>query len=297
MPAPDQRIALAEWANVHTHLMWCYDGAVDPHGRHGTVHAVDITAWLVRQGSVEVQLGGKTWHAGPGEWLFPPQGERWQHFSDDARILSVRFKAKWPTGEDFFREGLGLALLSSEHPQLLRAAAPLARFVKQNFPKAAIDLMQEPARLETHLRLQTLFSRWFETVVGALTSAGVMPSRMGRIDQRLLRCVRLLDRMPLANSMSETELAASANLSVSQLNRLFLRQFGVSSRGYFERRRHQHALAVLESSSDAVKEIAYALGFSSLPHFSAWFSRRQGVSPREYRTAARAGNAPHGRIA
>ena len=285
------QIPLADWANLHTHLMWVYDGAVDPHGQ-GAVAAYDLTAWLLRRGHVEVRQGDRYWQAGPGEWLFLPPGERWQNFSKDARIVSVRFRAKWPTGEDFFKAGLGLKLLSVRHPELLRSAQPLARFVARHFPRAAIDLMQAPASLDIHLRLQTLFSSWFETVVKVLTTHGIEPSGMGKIDPRLLRAVRHLDRQPLATPMAETTLATSVNLSVSQLNRLFIRQFGVSSRGYFENRRHQHALAMLESSADAVKEIAYELGFSSLPHFSAWFRRRHGVSPRMFRSAPSSHRVP-----
>jgi AraC-like DNA-binding protein len=73
-------------------------------------------------------------------------------------------------------------------------------------------------------------------------------------------------------------------LSVSQINRLFLRQFRVSSHGYFERRRQAYAIAALQSSARTVKEVAYELGFSSLPHFSAWAKRRLGHSPRVFRT-------------
>ena len=285
------RIPLADWANLHTHLMWVYDGPVDSHGQ-GAVTAHDLTAWLLRRGEVEVKLGRQSWRAGAGEWFFPPPGERSQNFSPDARILSVRFRAKWPTGEDFFDEGLGIKLAAQRHPALLTAARPLARFVAHHFPTAAIDLMQVPSSLEIHLRLQTLFSSWFEAVVNVLTAHDVEPSRMGKIDPRLLAAVRRLDRRPLATPMAETELATSVHLSVSQLNRLFMRQFKVSSRGYFERRRHQHALAALERSSDAVKKIAYELGFSSLPHFSAWFRRIQGVSPRVFRTAPAAHRTP-----
>ena len=165
-------IPLADWANLHTHLMWIYDGPVDSHGQ-GVVAAYDLTAWLLRRGSVEVRSGAQHWRAKAGEWLFPPQGERWQNFSADARIVSVRFRAKWPTGEDFFKEGLGLKLAASRYPQLLDATRPLARFVSRHFPEATVDLMQVPASLETHLRLQTLFSRWFETVVTVLTAQGV----------------------------------------------------------------------------------------------------------------------------
>ena len=282
-PASAPRVPLAEWAGLHAHLIWVYDGPVSVQGRRGKVSAFDLTAWLIRQGRVDVRLGAHAWRAGPGEWLFPPPGERWQNFSADARILSVRFRAKWSTGEDLLPANVGLRIAAARCPDLLRAAAPLARFVEGNFPNAETDLMQAPAALADYLRLQTLFSRWLETAITVLTGEGVVPAHMGKIDDRLLSAVRQLERQPLASPVSETALARSVGLSVSQLNRLFLRQFGVSSRGYFDRRRHRHALAALEESARGAKEIASELGFSSAPHFSAWFRRKQGVPPRKFR--------------
>lgn len=290
MPSPlhpqgVRQIPLAEWASLHTHLVWIYDGAVSPVGQ-GNTFSTHHAAWLLRRGNVEVRAGHQSWHARAGQWFFPPTGERWQMFSEDARILSVRYRATWPTGEDFFQKGLGVAIDSATHPELLRSAAPLAKFVARNFPAATIDLMQAPASLEVHFRLQTLFARWIECAVTALTRQGLTPSHMGKIDPRLLDAVRRLDRQPLAEPMAEGKLANLVGLSVTQLNRLFFRQFGLSSRGYLEKRRFNHAAEVLENSPSAVKEIAYELGFSSLPHFSAWFRRRHGLSPREFRNAS-----------
>lgn len=294
-PAPNShQIPLAEWACLHTHLVWIYDGTVEPHGQ-GDVVAYDLTAWLLRKGQVKIRQDGQSWSATAGEWIFLSPGARHQEFSADARIVSVRFRAKWPTGEDFYQAGLGLTFPAQRHPELLRAAMPLARLVRQNFPRTTVDLMQAPASLDLHARLQTRYAIWFETVVTLLGRGGVEPTRMGRIDSRLLQAVRRLDQQPISTPLSETELAATARLSVSQLNRLFHRQFGLSSRGYFERRRYQHALAVLESSPATVKEIAYGLGFSSLPHFSAWFRKRHGMPPRHFRTAAAAGRPISGK--
>ncbi|MDB6095200.1 MAG: AraC family transcriptional regulator [Verrucomicrobia bacterium] len=289
-PLTVRLIPLAEWASLHTHLIWIYDGPVSSAGQ-GSMFSAHHAAWLLRRGRVEVRQGQQRWRAEAGQWLFPPPGDRSQLFSDDARLLSVRYRATWPTGEDFFEKGLGLSVAATAHPELLRAAMPLARFVDRNFPAATIDLMQTPAPLEVHFRLQTLFARWIETVVVVLTREGVMPSHMGRIDPRLLDAMRRLDGQPLSQPMAENTLARAVGLSVTQLNRLFFRQFGVSSRAYFEQRRFQHALDVLESSPSAVKEIAYELGFSSLPHFSAWFRRRRGLSPREFRQASPAHRA------
>jgi AraC-like DNA-binding protein len=144
--------------------------------------------------------------------------------------------------------------------------------------------MEEPATLGEHLQLQALFARWLDAAVAALTAQGLVPSRMGRIDPRLLKAVRALERRVLPAPFAERELAKEVGLSVSQFARLFTRQFGLGPREFFERRRYEHAVAALQSSPQTIKEIAYDLGFSSLPHFSAWFRRRHGVPPRQLRS-------------
>lgn len=285
-----EKIPFAEWANLHAYLIWIYDGPVDPRWRHGVVASPHLTAWLVRAGRVEVRAGKRALSATAGEWLFPPQGDLWREFSEDARILSVRFRASWPTGEELFQDGLGLVFPAADHPALERAARPLARFAAEHFPQAYRFLMDEPATLAEHLQLQALFARWLHAAVEALTARGLVPSRMGRIDPRMLKAIRTMERRVLSAPMAERELAREVGLSVSQFTRLFTRQFGVGPREFFERRRHEHAVAALQSSPQAVKEIAFQLGFSSLPHFSAWFRRRHGMSPRELR-AGRAGRA------
>jgi AraC-like DNA-binding protein len=278
-----ERIPFTEWANLHAYVIWIYDGRVEPRWRTGVVESPHLTAWLVRKGSVKARADARTLRAVAGQWMFPPSGNLWREFSDDAVILSVRFRASWPTGEDLFTDGLGLVFPAKDHPELERAARPLARFAATNFPHGYRFLPEEPATLAQHLRLQALFARWLDVSVNALTEQGLTPSRMGRIDPRLLKAVHIIDRRALSAPFAERELAREVGLSLSQLERLFTRQFGVSPRGYCDKRRHEHAIAALQSSAQTVKEIAFQLGFSSLPHFSGWFRRRHGVSPREFR--------------
>jgi AraC-like DNA-binding protein len=278
-----ERIPFTAWANLHAHLIWIYDGAVEPRWRRGVVESPHMTAWLVRAGSVKVRLGNRRLHATAGQWVFPPSGDLWREFSEDAVILSVRYRASWPTGEDLFDEGLGIVFPAEEHPSLERAARPLARFAARTFPEGYRFLLEERATLAQHLQLQALFARWLEVSVAVLTARGLTPSRMGRIDARLLKAVHLIDQQAWSEPFAEREVARQVGLSLSQLERLFTRQFGLSPRSYGERRRQEHAIALLQSSPQSIKEIAYHLGFSSLPHFSAWCRRRHGMSPRAIR--------------
>jgi AraC-like DNA-binding protein len=282
-----QKISLAEWAYLHAHLIWIYDGPVDPEGRHGTLFAPHLTAWLLHAGSVEIRADDRRFTAKAGEWIFPPPGEVWRAFSEDARILSVRFRATWPGGEELFSEGLGVRLRAQDHPELERAARPLAALVRDEFSQPDRHLLDTPATLGAHLRLQTLFSHWLEVCVAALTQVGIVPTRLGQIDSRVLRAVRLIEQHNFSVTFDERLLATQVGLSVSRVNRLFARQFGCSCRGYFERRRREQALAALQGSAQTVKEIAFGLGFSSLSHFSAWVKQHFGHSPRLIRERAR----------
>lgn len=278
-----EQIPLAEWAHLHAHLIWIYDGPVNPTGRSGQREAPHLTAWLLRAGEVELRVRNIKLRARAGAWLFPPAGKVWRRFSEDARILSVRYRASWPSGEELFSDGLGVSLPARDYPELERTAKPLASFVKKQFPNPDVNLLNAPATLETHLRLQKLFAAWLDASVSALSRAGLVPARMGHIDARLLRAVQLIERHNLATPFAERALADRIGLSVSQLNRLFHHQFGVSSHGYYERRRREYAIAALRGSSRTVKEVAYELGFSSLPHFSAWARRKLGEAPRGFR--------------
>ncbi len=288
MPRPRdhfvEQIPLAEWAHLHAHLIWIYDGPVNPIGRSGQSEAPHLTAWLLRAGTVELRVRKIRLEARAGDWLFPPAGTVWRRFSEDARILSVRYRASWPSGEELFSDGLGVSLKASDYPELERTAQPLASFVRREFPDPDINLLNAPATLETHLRLQRLFAAWLDASVRALSAAGLVPARMGHIDTRLLKAVKRVEQHPLSSPFAESALADTIGLSVSQLNRLFKRQFGVSSHGYYERRRREYAVAALRGSSRTVKEVAYELGFSSLPHFSAWARRQLGEAPRRFRT-------------
>ncbi|MBC8039088.1 MAG: helix-turn-helix transcriptional regulator [Opitutaceae bacterium] len=283
----EARLSLAEWASLQTSLVWAHQGPVEPQWRQGRIHSPHLTAWLVRRGSVSVQMGSERWKAGVGDWFFPPEGDRWQEFSDDADIISIRYKASWPTGESLFKEGLGVVVPEADIPELTGIAAELVAFTTTNLTNyPSWDVMQCTATLAENLRLQALFSRWLEAVVKILISRGTAPSRIEHMDTRVLKIVRHLNLRAWSGPVKESVLAEKAGLSVSQLNRLFIRHMGISTHGYLDRQRYQNALAALTESSHSIKEIAYKLGFSSLQHFSTWFNRRHGSPPRLLRTEA-----------
>jgi AraC-like DNA-binding protein len=260
-------------------LNWVYEGTIRPEWRdHAVRGAPSLSAWLVLRGSAEVHGGGETLAAQANDWLIPPLPPRHQHFSDDARILSVGFHLFWPSGEPLFSR-VGFVFPSSRFPQLERNARRLLRALSSE-----MEISESTVTLEAYLRLQKHFPAWIESFVAALQSLGCKPSRLKATDERMLRAMTVLDEWTGVDDDGPRQAAAAAaGLSPSQLDRLFVLHFGLTPRAWLDRRKIQSACLALESSRTSGKEIGYGLGFKQPSHFAAWFRSRQGQSPSTYR--------------
>ena len=81
-------------------------------------------------------------------------------------------------------------------------------------------------------------------------------------------------------------LAAMAHLNKYYLAHAFQKEYGVSPIRYLTARRIQESKFLLAETDHSLSHIAQVLGFSSASYFSQCFRRLEGVSPKEYRSAA-----------
>jgi AraC-like DNA-binding protein len=79
-----------------------------------------------------------------------------------------------------------------------------------------------------------------------------------------------------------TRLAASANMSVSKVNRLFKQVFGTTVCNYHQKLRIKTAAGLIRERRYSVAEAGYELGFSNLSHFTRIFSKHMGMNPKKY---------------
>jgi len=280
---PQGTIELMDWSHLRSELTWIYEGPVQPQSQESTTFVSGQTAFLIRKGDVLIRTDKGSVVAGAGQWIFPREGLRQQKFSPGAIILSIHFDLVWPGGQRLYDWDVAERFGSSEAPELEREAQHLVRWVEREFPNAHIGLLQRQSDLETRLRLQQRFLRWLAVYSQTLRSRGWMPIRLGRMEPRVLYAVQILDRSSFNALFHEKKLATQVGLSVSQLDRLFVKQLGLSPRQYLERRRLREATVRTQGSSDHFKQIAFELGFGSLSHFSTWFRRKTGFSPRQFR--------------
>jgi AraC-like DNA-binding protein len=82
--------------------------------------------------------------------------------------------------------------------------------------------------------------------------------------------------------ISLSDMTRIANISRSQLHRLYRRFYQTTPKNYLIKIRMEKSRSFLAHSDMSISEVALNVGYTSLQHFSGVFRRQQGISPREY---------------
>jgi AraC-like DNA-binding protein len=90
-----------------------------------------------------------------------------------------------------------------------------------------------------------------------------------------------------AEELSLTQVAKAVNISANYFSEKFKEVTGVNFVDYVARTRFEKARNLLQDVDLRVSEIAFAAGFQSLSQFNRVFKKLSGMSPTDYRAAAR----------
>lgn len=266
--------------------MWVYDNAVHPINRDLSIHSSGQSALLLRQGSVYIANDKGEIHAHAGQWVFPREGNRIQRFTPDARVLSLHFQLSWPSGDPLYDWDVALVLESNQFPELERAANRVLHICHKDnsIGKYRIGTVKNlKTDLEHYIHIQCVYDNWLHTYIKSLAKLNIHPQHLKQIDERVIMGMSLLDQHPLSSVFSKKDFARRMGLSLSQIDRLFIKEISATPHQYYEQRKLEQALVLLQTTSHSIKEIAFELGFSSSSHFSSWLNRKIGFSPLHVR--------------
>ncbi|PPA69635.1 AraC family transcriptional regulator [Jeotgalibacillus proteolyticus] len=88
-----------------------------------------------------------------------------------------------------------------------------------------------------------------------------------------------------AENIGLPDMAEEGNVSPQYLNTLFQETFGISPYSFLIQIRIRESKRVLISNKDAsLKEVAKAVGFNDVSHFVATFRKKEGMTPKKYRS-------------
>lgn len=273
------------WESLHLELLHIYDADVLPWGRkfQDIPPASFYRAWLLRSGRARIKVGARWLTFSEGEWMVPSPLMSAQEFSDDARLLSLHFHARWPDGSLLFDVGAGLKWSASAHPKLETTARAMHKICKAGKLQSWRPVFPENLPLDQHLQVAEKFRAWLREFNAIMTSQGVPPSALAALDPRVRAGLQWLNQLPLSAKFREPLLAQKLGMSLIHLNRLFAREIKLSPAAYMEQRRWDRAVHLLLNSALSAKEIAYELGFCAPSYFTTWVKNRSGKTPLEFR--------------
>lgn len=283
---PPEHEFIENWSQFRLQLLWAYKGAATDY-RSCILPATPIAAWLLLKGHVLHTCDGQTTRYDAGSWVFPCGREGWQEFSEDAEILSIRFLAEWPTGESLYDRSRTIAFPATEETELTSIGMRLAKLTQRNFMNVGLGLRRVRSTPQHYFEMQRLLYDWMRLFSRAMERRSLLPNIRASMNERVREAVYLIENLPLNQPFTESELASRISLSVSQLNRLFMQETGMTPYAYWDEKRVIAARTALRDSKKSIKSIAYGLGFGSLPHFSKWIKKKLGYPPRQVRDTAR----------
>jgi len=117
-------------------------------------------------------------------------------------------------------------------------------------------------------------------VIAALSSN---PSKPNRTAPRWLELVREQINDSHTRTPRVQALAHAAHVHPVHLAREFRRYFGVSVTEYMQRRRVQHAAALLGDTRTSASSVSYDAGYTDQSHFCRIFKRETGLTPVAFR--------------
>lgn len=131
-------------------------------------------------------------------------------------------------------------------------------------------------------------NRLFEIIHGIADELGRKKHRepqvrlIGGSDPRIFKAKQFIKDNPHVFLACE-DMAAYCDLSVKQLNRLFLKHEGMTLLKYLHTEKIEQAKRRLTETDSPLRELSDDLGFSSVYYFSRFFLKHTGVTPGEYR--------------
>jgi len=280
---PDQRdplLTMRQWQRVRLGLRIAYRG--EPSVSSGTFSSRGLIVWRVDCGQVEVRTDFGHFIAGPGEWMLHCTARRFQRFAKGTQIRSAQIELEWPSGGNVLTGPTPVGLSSQEAAKI----SPAMNALLALGTKVRGETFLVPDRIDRlggELQIRAAVDRLTAVAVTEGLHRGWQIHDESDLDTRVGRMLTLMDALPLAERFDKARLAMSVGLGPTHVNRLFLQSQGLTPKRYFDQRRLEFACNHLATSDLSIKEIASTLGFSSLQHFSAWFRKRHGISPRGLR--------------
>lgn len=274
---------MGHWLQIQPKLLWAYHNEVARESLNCSFDGQNNAVWFLESGHVTLNFESEQEHYKAPCWLFMRNKQGTQKLSPGSRLLSVRFTLKWPDETPLTVLDQTYVFEAGKFPRFEQASIKLAHFAQNIRPNKCLMIDEREGALLSVAGLSKRFWAWIEEYLHVLETFQIPLHARAGMDPRVAMALDQIQSLSLLHALHEKDLAASCGLSVAQLNRLFHQQVGLSPAQVRNKHRLSTACTALLYSKEAIKSLAYRLGFNSTQHFTFWFRKRMGQSPREFR--------------
>ncbi len=112
---------------------------------------------------------------------------------------------------------------------------------------------------------------------------GDMPEGGGSREMFIMDCIAALIENNYTKDLTRDELAERARMDKHKFSKAFNGRFGQGLKSYVNSIRTRKAAEMLRNQELSVAEVAFSVGYGSVPHFCRVFKETYGLPPEEYR--------------
>ena len=220
------------------------------------------------QGEIQISADGKLLKAGAGKLIYLPPGLTHSFRADSSsqgeRVILIVNKRIW----------------NKHECGAFRAAALSA---SQLCKEIIFQLLIHPETKAAAALIQTLVQTLSEMLEASNENFATEISHLaGRTNDERMRVSLQCIAEGFATTLSAESIAKQSGLSVRNLNRLFLKEFGMSPKQVVTFYRMNHAKLLLASGKKTVTDTAFEVGYNSISQFISTFRKHTGQLPSSY---------------
>ena len=254
-----------------------HDWRIRPH-RHDKL----VQLLCLYDGKMNVMLDDQQ-HALSGNWVvsIPPGCVHGFSFQTDTQGVVLTFVESLFNNDEhqlapYFSEVLRLPLCTH-----FDSDSPLLNELSQHFSKVRYELAQMGTGHE--LMLRWTIKMLLMTLIRQINVRDQQDSDSISKNRQSFLQLRTLLEQHYREHWTVRQYADGLHLSPSTLNRICLRQSGLTAKATIQNRLLLESKRRLIYTTASNESIAYALGFKDPSYFSRFFKQQEGLSPVEYR--------------
>ncbi|MBQ6947485.1 MAG: helix-turn-helix transcriptional regulator [Clostridia bacterium] len=248
----------------------CYAQRREPPFEIDRKHGYTEYSFVHFSTGIQTKLNGKTVSLPPHTCIIWETGTP-QYFTTDVAMVHDWFH--FTIEDESIFEQLNLPLNQWLFPKKWHFISEIVQEIQDEF------FSEKPQRAELMgLKAKELFIKLSRFPENA--SDDSVANRLRRLRNQMLGS--------LDHSWTVEELAAELSLSPSRFHALYHAQYGTSPIDDLVHARIEMAQYELIATDHSVREIAEALGYSNITHFSRQFKAYVGMSPLQYRKSKKA---------